>query len=179
MSWYHYSKDNKLSKKTLYDLESKDHPSYPFKPSGLWLSLNEEWYEFENDTSNQNFIQKYKYEVDFDTSNERILVIDTLQKLKDFDEKYKLQIHESLTNKDHDQMKQIHGGLQSLKNFFPDRFPNWEKVCEDYDGMVCTNYTEILMSGCLIEKMHWWSWLDINCCCMWRPSKVIKDIKLL
>lgn len=184
MIWYHYSSDKTLSLESLYDLPSTGHKSFPFKPSGLWLSLNEEWYIFQNEGRGENFIgkNKYKYEVEFldilNTIDNRILVIDTLEKLQAFDEKYKIQISDDIPE-EKERYEKVHGGLDSVKNFFPGRFPDWERVCEDYDGMICVNYEEILMSGGLIEKMHWWSWLDINCACVWRPSKVIKDINII
>ena len=188
MPWYHYSKDKNLTLKSLYDLPSTSHPSFPFKPSGLWLSLDDEWYTLQTEIDNEKFIKKlkYKYEVelekaDFKDSNTygaRILVIDSLEKLQAFDEKYKIQDSDTLTETQKERIKQVHGDLDSLKDFFIGKFPDWERVCEDYDGMICISYQEILGAGGLIEKMHWWSWLDINCACIWRPSKVIITFKL-
>jgi hypothetical protein len=180
MVWYHHSNDNTLTLKSLYDLSSKGHKSFPFKPAGLWLSLDDEWYELQTEIGSEKFVKKiqYKYEVtlkDVEEPNVRILVLDTVEKLQAFDEKYKMKLHDDLSEEENERIKKVHGGLDSVKNFFPGRFPDWEKVCEDYDGMICTNYGEILMSGGLIEKMHWWSWLDINCACVWRPSKVVKS----
>lgn len=172
MVWYHYSKDSDLSLDKLIDLPSDNHSSYPFKPSGLWLSLNDEWYDFQTDMDDKKFVEKlkYKYEVKFDLEKrKRILIINTLEKLQAFDEKYKIDM-------DNKSKEDYNGNLEAVNKILPGRFPDWEKVCEDYDGMVCTNYTDILISGKLIEKMHWWSWLDINSACIWRPTKVVKEI---
>lgn len=131
MVWYHYSNDNTLSLESLYDLPSKGHKSFPFKPSGIWLSLNDEWYKLQTEIGNEKFLNKikYKYEVkieDFKESNThgvKLLVIDNLEKLQAFDEKYKLKYSDGVKEEENERIKQVHGNLDSIKDFFPGKFP--------------------------------------------------------
>jgi hypothetical protein len=171
MSWYHYSSKNSLKLDNLYDLDYEDHISYPFKPSGLWLTLEEEWFKFQNEIGDDNFIKKlkYRYEVELKDYKElNILIIQNDEDLKIFDYKYK------------DTSKDIEFHYDSYGPTFPD----WKKVCQDYDGMICLNYQDILSSTYITPekykmRKHWWFWLDINSVCIWRPSKILKEIKLL
>lgn len=179
MVWYHYSSDNTLTLESLIDLSCQGHKSYPYKPSGLWLSLDDEWHELQTDIGNEKFIKKLKYKYEVKLLDEgdlgsipRLLTISTLEELNTFNEKYKVTLEDVDNDKEH---------YDFYNDDFGVIFPYWEKVCEDYDGMICLNYGEIF--GQIIEenseRMPWWSWLDINCACMWRPSKAVKSITLV
>jgi hypothetical protein len=173
MFWYHYSAKNNLRLDNLYDLDCEGHPSYPFKPSGLWLSLNDEWYELQTDIDDERFVKKlkYKYEVKI-RPDANLLKITTLEELNTFNEKYKVTLEDVSNDKEDYRIYNDKYGVL---------FPCWEKVCEDYDGMICLNYDEIF--GQIFKenpkRMPWWNWLDINCSCIWRPSKVISSLNLI
>lgn len=189
MVWYHYSSDNTLTLKSLIDLSCQGHKSYPYKPSGLWLSLDNEWHELQTDIGNKKFIEKlkYKYEVKIrdefhpkardkthpksGNNHPRLLTISSLEELNAFNEKYKVNLEDVDNDKEH---------YDIYNDDFGVLFPYWEKVCEDYDGMICLNYSEIFrqMLEENDERMPWWHWLDINCACIWRPSKLVKEITL-
>ena len=59
---------------------------------------------------------------------------------------------------------------------------DWDKVSIDYAGIEFRNYREIILS--LYKKpfnvmgsLLWYSSIDIDSGCIWRPSSVIKDFQ--
>lgn len=114
------------------------------KPGGLWLSKGNEWAETSAFKGG-----KYIYEVSIDDSN--MIILDTIDKVKDFTDKYKIDIN----------------------SFFI--IINWKKVAREYDGIIFDNYNkikkEILKE--INPKYMWFSTVDINSACTWRPIKTI------
>ena len=47
-------------------------------------------------------------------------------------------------------------------------------VSDDYDGIIITNYNKSKENG-----YGWYSLIDINCVCIWRPSKCIENFTLV
>jgi hypothetical protein len=179
MYWYHYSANKFLNKDSLYDLPSYNHKSFPYKPSGLWLALENEWYKLQTEIGDEKFLKKlkYKYQVKIkpDSPETKLLVISCIQDLIDFDQKYKLDPEE-------------YENPQSIKDFYYDEygptFPEWQRVCEEYDAIIFLNHDSIITNEYIMPekykiRYHWWYFLDINSACIWRPSKVISEINLM
>jgi hypothetical protein len=148
----------------------------PYEKDVEKIQTYDEWYNFQMDINNEKFVKKlkYKYEVKI-RPDAHLLKITTLEELNTFNEKYKVKI-EDLEDVNNDKED-----YRIYNDKYGVLFPYWEKVCEDYDGMICLNYNEIFgqMFKENPERMSWWNWLDINCACIWRPSKVISSMKLL
>jgi hypothetical protein len=156
MVWHHLSEE-KITE--IYDIDCKvAASSKKLKPRGLWLSYNNEWEEW-NDTGEPGvFIvgnYKYKYKVTL-KKNLNVLKIETVEELYDFNKKY--------GKKDKVIKKMIR--------------INWEKVCEDYDGIFFMNYRKILDDESVEynDEFIWYNMLDVSSACIFRPSLVVSKI---
>ncbi len=150
MPYFHYSNEV-LSKDKLYDdLSSEDDIG---KPTGLWLSCNNEWKEFVDNSGMKElelFDINYEYEVEIDDS--KLLKINTYEDLMEFINKYKIN-------------KEI--------------IFDWTEVKKDYDGIIFNNYRNIKYKLLSDKNMILWYYaIDINCACIWRPTKVVKKVIL-
>lgn len=147
MNFYHWSISNNL------ELKPKVYEQDWLKPKGFWVSKNNEWKEW-NDNSgflNLDFFSKYQVELDLTY----VLIINTLENLKQFCKKYK--------NKQ-------------------DQGINWNLVQYDYKGIYFDNYKEIkeqfMTSQSLLRTHTWYLAVDINSCCVFDIT-IIKSLKLL
>jgi hypothetical protein len=119
------------------------------KPFGLWLSYNDEWENIL--TSLSRYRTYYKYKVTF-KKNINLCVIDSLESLEKFNKKYK---------------------DKSFKFFV---VIDWEKVAKEYDGIKFINYYKLKKE--FNDDFSWFSEVDINSICIWRPSKVLSKMIL-
>lgn len=116
------------------------------KPGGLWLSKGDEWAK-----ASAFYGANYVYKATIDDTN--MLKLDTIDKIKKFTETYRITI-------------------KNNPYFAP---INWKKVAREYDGVIFDNYNEIkkdILKGFNPQYM-WFSTLDINSACTWRPNKTI------
>ena len=121
------------------------------KPNGFWYSLGSEWYEFmRTDYQDPFFRYKKVYYLDIDYTN--ILRINTLQKLEDFNEKYKVPIDPSIPT------------YLTI---------DWGKVGETYKGIEIVPYR----SEARYSMMWYYGW-DISSGCIWDTT-AIKGYKKL
>jgi hypothetical protein len=125
--------------------------TYGMKPGGLWLSKDTEWgnfMELEGHT--------YLYKAIIDDSN--MLILDTVDKVKDFTEKYRVKT----------------GNMFYV-------IINWKAVAREYDGVIFDNYnsTKINLMKNFSPQYIWFLGVDINSACTWRPNKTVKEWKLI
>lgn len=121
-----------------------------FKPVGLWLANGNDWMDASDEmgigTSN------YRYKIIVDMSN--IIIIDDIEKLIEFVEKYK----------------------SSYYGF------DWKRVSEIYKGIYVTNYQRIKqmlsMRHMINFEYTWFFALDISSCCVTDISCVLSVEKL-
>lgn len=170
MVWIHYS--NKSIEKLLDDDNcSKQRPTS--KPLGLWVSKNTEWLEWmESEMPRWAKSVKYIYKISI-KKNANILRISSFEDVLELHNKY---------------MYRIKNNLKDTSLFGPyDYYIDWKKVCQDYDGIIFTNYQKIQEKIRKISKDNkqyrteyaWYHTLDINSACIFRPSKVISKFELI
>ena len=158
--YYHYT-DKELTYEKLED-RTERLKSYEdlFKPIGLWISLGSEWKEFCDEegfsTCNMNKLKTYEVEIKMD----KIRVIDTYEKLEEFEEEYKIY-------------------MDDIKRYLID----WVKVGQKYNGILFNNYYEIkskIMRSDKFNKYLWYYAIDVNSGCIWNPESIksFKKIKL-
>ena len=142
--FFHYS--NKPIHQ-LRDLTSKEVAKLiEMKPNGLWLSEEDSWKEWCNESGCFNVSGAHKYEAMIDLS--KVLVIDSNQMLTDFQEKY----------------------------FNATKFGiDWAKVSKEYAGIQFTNYAEVKKNFMkhFSPQGIWFMGVDIDSVCIWRPSEAI------
>lgn len=134
--FYHWS-NNKI--KQLKKIEYKQYIG--FKPKGLWFSKDFDWFRW--CIKNGMFIDESSYCYQLDISLNKFKIIDTIEKLLDFQSTYKYQ----------------EGVLNKLE------YINWKKVSEDFDGIFFDNYVEIKLqcnSRGLINKLTWFYGIDVS-----------------
>jgi hypothetical protein len=62
---------------------------------------------------------------------------------------------------------------------------NWDDVCGKYDGIIFKNYNDILKKIYTYPeeiqntKYIWYHTIDVDCACIFRPSKVISSFELI
>jgi hypothetical protein len=148
MVWYHHSKKEIIE---LQDKDCKDVTSKTkLKPRGFWLSYNNDWEDWERNNENLDRY-KFKYRITFKKSI-NVLKIDTLEDLYEFNEKYRIK----------DKL---------IKNIL---IIDWEKVCNDYDGIFFMNYEKIMKDEFISDT--WFETLSVSSACIFRPSLVVSKI---
>ena len=165
---YHISKTE--IKKLINNYYKQDF----FKPSGFWYSIGPSWVKWKlNEGFNTKGIHKkgkeyyinkslniYKvkfYNKKYTTlpDDEKVLLVDTCDKLIKFDKKYSIKIRNR-------------------------SFIEWKKVSQDYAGIEFRNFNKIKKELKKINKKIVWYWaVDVDSGCIWRPSKVINKIDKL
>jgi len=134
--WYHWS-IKKIS------IVEKEYVQNGFKPNGLWMSYNDEWKEWCEETGFQDLDYFVKNEFFVDMKN--VINIDTIETLREFCKKYKFQYEQGI---------------------------NWEKVSREYDGINFSNYKNIkkdfMKDKYLIRNHTWYLGIDINSCCIFN-----------
>jgi hypothetical protein len=160
-----------ISYKTMKKLKNNYYNKHGIlKPSGFWYSIGSQWLDFKLNTKwNNNGIRKKgteyhlkspltMYKIKFYNKkytslpdDEKVLLVDTCDKLLKFNKNYS----------------------KTGNSIFID----WEKVSQDYAGIEFRNYSRIKKE--LIKKkldILWYSAIDVDSGCVWKPSKVIKTI---
>ena len=129
---------------------TKQREKAGYKPQGLWYGCGDSWIEWTK-SEQPDWLEKSKYLYEISTTPS-VLVIDTPEKFKAFEEKY------------------VDNGPNA------DKFSNWidwARVAKDYDGIeICPYRDEFRM-----ESDWYYTW-DVASGCIWSPSG-IKDIKLI
>ena len=145
--WLHFSIKPITSIK-----ETDKQNKFGLKPNGLWFSLDNDWKDW---CSKEGFMEyddnlTYTYELTLDES--QFYVIDSFEKLLEFEAKYKFG-----------------------------RYINWVEVSEDYDGLIFKNYHKIKKKLRLEDELFnslWYYSIDVNGGVVWNPSSV-KEFVLL
>jgi len=145
MKLYHYTrKAFKLNKNQVY--YSTNNLTY--KPNGLWVSVGNSWKNwcYDEDWNKGGF--KYTYEIILKPTA-KILIINTLQKLDNFYNKYKID----------------ESHCKSPKYFDI----NWIKLSFKYDGIIITKYFYQRRF-----EYHWYYGWDVASGCLWNLNNTIK-----
>jgi hypothetical protein len=174
MVWIHYSKK---SIEKLLDDDTCIYQQLEFKPEGLWLSKDSEWLEYAKIELPERFKNiNYIYKISI-KKNSNLLKISSFKDLEIFQDKYMIKTD-----------------WTSIPNFWDITkyesslyLINWIKVCQDYDGIIFTNYKKILEKIIEISKNNkhnmtkflWYHSLDINSACIFRPSKIVSKFELI
>jgi hypothetical protein len=140
------------------------------KPNGFWYSIGSKWLDFKlkSKWNNEGISKKGQeyhlkkpltmYKIKFYNKkytalpdDEKVLLVDTCDKLIKFNKKYSKK-----------------KGIS---------FIEWEKVSQDYAGIEFRNFNRIKkeLKKRKIEIIWYWA-LDIDSGCIWRPSKVINTV---
>ncbi len=131
---------------TLRDLSPKEVGKLIMKPNGLWLSEEDSWKEWCNDSCMFNLSKAIKYEATIDLS--KLYVIDSIESLNALQQEY------------YDKRK---FGI------------NWTEVSKKYAGIQFANYAAVkseLMETFTPESI-WFMGIDIDSVCIWRPSEAV------
>lgn len=174
MVWIHYSEET-IEKLLDDDACIKQH--FHFKPFGLWLSKDSEWLEWMK-SEMPEWIEEvnYIYKISI-KKNTNLLKISSFEDVVKLHNKY--MVKANFVNPPEIWNEEI---------FEPYLyFINWKKVCQDYDGIIFTNYQKIQEKIRKISKDNkqyrteyaWYHTLDINSACIFRPSKVISKFELI
>ena len=146
--WLHVSK--KPVKMPLNDIDCKKQTP-GFKPTGLWLGAGNAWLNWmQSEMPEWNKEYKYMYKC-YLKRNINMFHINTFSALKRFTAKY---------------------GIVSKFTVI-----DWPRVCQDYDGIMVTNYNKILEPSVDKLELLWFRTYDIDSACIWKPSAVISSIK--
>ena len=146
-----------FTKKPLHyeDIKKIKQNKFNLKPAGLWLSKENEWLDFCLEEgfhySKQDII--YKYNVQFNQN--RMCIINTIQKVKELNEKYNF-------------------------TFFNKKFYiNWDEMSKDYDGIIFDNYKEIrqIIIKDSIDNNLWFLGIDVNCAVIWNIECITSFIE--
>lgn len=151
--YYHYSNKPLVIDKKYKVYNSKGAIN---KPSGLWISVNDEWKKWcieENFHIEELYTQNEIKILDFS----KIFISNTIEDIKSFKDKY--------------------SKLDSLIIFI-----DWQKVMKDYDGIIIHNFYDLKYKDDLLydEKFMWlYSW-DIPSGCIWNLNiiEVIDSINI-
>ncbi len=114
-----------------------------YKPTGLWYSLDNEWFEW---CQSESFggIHKYTFSLDIDTS--KVCIIETKQQLISFFNRYKREPWKGATHYSID----------------------WLLVSMDYSGCEIRNYHELKWSDAIPMLSNTWLWgWDVSSGCIW------------
>lgn len=130
-------------------------PARGFKPQGLWLAKDSEWRDWCIDANLQP--GEYMYNVQL-RNDARLLEIRSAKDAMALP------------------LQRLSTGCAR---------PHWAKLAEQYDGVRVSNYyrirTEVYTGRATYDFMNF-MWLlacDIDCLCIWRPSKVVESMDLL
>jgi hypothetical protein len=181
MVWYHYS--DKPIEKFINDIDCINQRNDEYKPRGLWLSKSTEWKDWlDSEIPEWSRQIKYIYKI---TLKKKIKVrkIDTLEKLKRFVKKYSYSTKVIYRKSD---FIRLNPGEEDIVREVTRYRIDWEKVCKKYDGIFFSNYHKInriiknmrWSKNPEYKKYEWYTYVDINSGCIWRPSNVISKILL-
>ena len=117
------------------------------KPKGLWYDIDLSWIEWCN--GNTDWTYKNHFELEIDES--KILMIDTKQKLLNFDAEYSRKIDERIS---------LH-------------YVDWELVSKKYSGIEISPYRY----DCRFNLL-WYYGFDIASGCIWNSDAIIAQKKI-
>lgn len=129
-----------------------------FKPDGLWVSVDgpDDWPSWCKAEEFGNIESKIRYRVNLN-DNCNVLILSTAEQIKDFNKKY------SFTP-------------QPFRGFTGKiRYINWEKVTNDYQGIIIAPYCWSLRMD---PDFHWYYGWDCASGCIWGAGAV-KSIELI
>jgi len=123
-----------------------------YKPAGLWYSLNTEWVDW---LTGENWLERIaanNIEIEVDLS--KVLVLDTLEKIIDFQLEYKMFALERL--------------LEVI---------NWKRVALDYTGIEIRDFNDLKWQGYEtpgfpMAGFTWFYGWDVSSGCVWDLSAV-------
>lgn len=128
---------------------SREHHHHPWKPSGLWVCPGEQWAEWTREQSFERGDLAYEIRL---SDGARILDVATPADLD------ALPAGRSA------------GGVPA---------PDWEAVAREFDG-VRVEYHALRPFALLRPMRHLWvTTLDVDCVCIWRPSRAVASFRLL
>ena len=141
--YYHYTD------KIIEILDHKKYKQNNYKPSGLWFSKNNEWYEWciSEGFNISGLNNKYELGIDF----EDILIIDTIDKLINFNDEYSICSSSSIMTID------------------------WLNISTKYKGIFFDNYLNIkhyLSINDLMYKFIWYYAIDVSSGCIFDISAI-------
>ncbi len=139
----HYS-PKPISK--LRDLSPKEVGKLIMKPNGLWLSEEDSWKEWCNESCMFNLSKAIKYEATIDLS--KLYVVDSIESLNALQQEY----------------------------FDADNFGiNWAEVSKKYAGIQFKNYYAVKSEYMkkITPESIWFMGVDIDSVCIWRPSEAV------
>ncbi len=147
-----HTRSHMTKKKSLSLKRGYRQPTEAFKPSGLWYSIDDEWAEWCYGNMPE-WVKKNSHYLDIDQS--KILVIETLEDLQKFEERFSVNL---LITK-----------FTSI---------NWKKVSLYYSGIEIRNYHQLkYQSSSSYYKRLWMYGWDVNGGCIW-DLKCIKSFKV-
>ncbi len=152
---------------------AKQH-KYMMKPAGLWLGYGNSWLNWQKIEMPEWYDSiKFIYKMNF-MKDINVLTINSLEDLNNFIDTY---------------------GYTFKQNSFKTNLIDWKKVCEKYDGIIFKNFDKIkekiyppfMMDynqfrkayELYWEKYSWYSFIDIDSACIFRPSQVISSFSLI
>jgi len=154
MNYYHYTK-KKLSLQDIKDVPQKEpESSVAFKPSGLWISVEDDWKEWNQASEFLDLDTYYCYQVEIIPGN--ILWLNSAWSILEFISKY----------------KQANGKYEYIQHI------DWMKVAVDYQGVIMTDYDRSLYwNTSLFGNSLWYSVWDCRSGCIWN-KEAVSDIIL-
>ncbi len=159
MVWLHASK--KPIGLQLNDIDCRSQGP-DFKPKGMWLGAGSGWLNWVK-TEMPELTKEYKYMYKCYLKRDiNVFNINTFSALKRFTSKYGIKSKIGLNQ----------NGLNHILTFI-----DWSLVCQDYDGIMVTNYSKILPSSADKLEYLWFRTYDIDSACIWKPSAVISSLQ--
>jgi len=147
-----YTRCHMTRKKSLSLKRGYRQPVEAFKPKGLWYSLDDEWTDWCYGNMPE-WVKKHSHYFEVDQS--KILVIETLEDLKKFEERFSVNL---LITK-----------FISL---------NWKKVSLYYSGIEIRNYHQLKYQSYPLDYKRLWMYgWDVNGGCIWDLS-VINSVRV-
>ena len=174
------------------------------KPGGLWLSQGNKWEHKIPKNTYYKYEVTFKKDIEFvepdppikndepifafsnrTNTTPRIVVIDTDVHVNRLTLKYYILKkpsspfikwnHNKVIRPQENNNTDVHSKKSNKKKFdLYEFYKSKHAVSDDYDGIIITNYNKSKENG-----YGWYSLIDINCACIWRPSKCIEKFTLV
>jgi len=148
MTRNHMTKEDHLNLSRTYTQRNGD-----LKPKGLWYAQDNEWVEW---VAYNMPHWRDEHNLELVVNNDRLLVIDSWEKLLAFQAQYAIGMESRTTM-----------GFVMI---------DWERVSERYSGIEVRNYNEINAKVkedfSSINQFLWFSGWDVNSGCIWDLSAI-------
>ena len=142
-----------MTKESSLDLTKKYYQAKPrIKPTGLWYSINNEWFKWCRGEMFE-WIKGWSYSLEVDTSD--ILIITNNNELKNFCDKYTLNLGKYLY------------------------YIDWLRVTQKYKGIELQNYHTLKWDCWTVKEFNTLIWVygwDVSGGCVWDLS-IIENYK--